>query len=116
MKYDVKFWQETDLVRGMHISTLVVDVGTVYDDWETAGSDPGLFVIGTEGKGTAALRKYGSMYLYEHIASIDPLMLCNWRIKTGKLFVGLTGAGTIYKTKPSNWNDTDFQCEVTKKL
>ena len=116
MKYEIKFWQETNLVRGMHIATLVVDVGRVYDDWETAGSDPGLFVIGTEGKGTASLMKYGSMFLYENIISIDSLLLCNWQIKTGKLFVGLRGSGTIYKTKPSNWNNTDFQCDVIKKL
>lgn len=115
MKYEVKFWKETSMVRGRHIASVVVDVGTVYDDWETASSDPGLFVIGAEGKGIAKLRDYGSMYLKEHILSTNVLLLCNWRMKTGTLFVGLTGYGTIYETKPAHWNKTDFQCEVTRK-
>ncbi len=100
----------------MHIATLVVDVGKIYDDWETASSDPKLFVIGKEGKGTASLEDYGSMFLYEHMLSTDSLLLCNWTADSGKLYVGKTGNGTIYKTKPPSWNDTSFLCEVTKKL
>ncbi|NNE67594.1 MAG: hypothetical protein HKN33_13605 [Pyrinomonadaceae bacterium] len=116
MKFEVKFWEEKNMMRGKHISTLVIDIGRIYDDWETASSDPKLFVIGNEGKGLASLEKYGSMYLYEHVVSTKPLLLCNWTHKTGKLWVGLRGDGTIYKTKPSHWKNTHFQCEVTKKL
>jgi hypothetical protein len=116
MRYEVKFWQEVNLVSGRHIATLVVDVGTLYNDWETASSDPGLFVIGAEGEGIASLEDYGSMYLYEHILSTEVLLLCNWRISTGRLWVGLTGFGTIYKTNPSHWNNTHFRCRVTKRL
>jgi hypothetical protein len=116
MKHEVKFWEDHDLRRGRHIATLVVDEGTFYNDWETADSDPGYFVIGKEGMGKAALRDYGSMYLYEQILSVDPLLLCNWRINTGSLSVGMSGYGTIYTTTPSSWNKTSFQCEVTRKV
>ena len=116
MKHKVKFWQEVNLSRGRHVATLIVDEGRFYNDWETARSDPGLFVIGTEGKGMTSLKDYGSMYLYEHVLSTDPLVLCNWNRRTGSLSVGLTGYGTIYRTTPSSWNNTDFQCEVTKRV
>jgi hypothetical protein len=116
MKYEVKFWQESRMTRGMHIATLIIDVGKIYDDWETSGSDPRIFLVGVEGKGLASLESYGSMYLYEHLISTDPLLFCNWAEPTGKLHVGLTGHGTVFRTMPSTWNKTSFFCEVTKKL
>lgn len=114
MKHEVKFWQEHGLTRGRHIATLIVDEGTIYNDWETSPSDPGLFVIGREGRGMTSLEGYGSMYLYEHMLSTQPLLLCNWITQTGRLSVGLRGSGTIYNTTPPTWNNTHFQCEVTK--
>jgi hypothetical protein len=115
MKYEVKLWKEVDLQRGAHIATVIVDVGRIYDDWETSGSDPGYFVIGKEGKGTAQLRSYGAMYFREHALAIDILLLNNWTKSTGKLSVGLKGSGEIYKATPSSWNNTNFRSEVTKR-
>ena len=114
MKYEVKFWREVDMSVGIHIATLNIDVGVVYDDWETSSSDPGYFVIGKEGKGTASLVNYGAMYLYEHALAVDILVLNNWKTKTGKLSVGMTGWGKIYKTTPASWSNTNFVSKVTR--
>ena len=116
MKYEVKFWNDVPDKCGVLLATLVVDIGTFYDDWETSRHDPGRLRIGAEGRGTAQLKGYGSMYLYEHVLSSEILLLNNWTKKTGKLYVGLTGHGRIYRAKPGTWNDTPFKSQVTRRL
>lgn len=116
MKYEIKLWENIDYTQGRHLCTLIVEVGTIYDDWETARTDPRKFVIGKEGKGIARLKDHGSLYLYEHIFSSDILLLNNWTQPKRNLSVGMQGFGVIYKTRSRHWNETRFISQVTRKF
>lgn len=116
MRYEIQLWENVSYVAGQHLSTLVVDVGTIYDDWETSKTDPRKFVIGSEGKGIASLKSYGSLYLYEHILSTEILLLNNWDQRRGSLSVGMTGTGVIYKSRSTFWSNTRFISKVTRQF
>ena len=117
VKFEIKLWKRDEYGdSGEHISTLIVDVGTIYDDWYTAPTDPRKFVIGREGKGTAKICNYGALYLREHYLGRDILLTANWNVRAGHPIVGMTGFGKIDQARPSSWNGTKFTCKVTRKF